>query len=201
MRERHPSDARPDERVRSSAMPDRPSDEALMVAYARGDASAFDELFARYEGRAYAFLLTRLRAPDRAADLFQELFLRVHRGRETFREDGRFDSWFFRVARNVLSDDLRRSGATLAPLDERLAARGDGPERRVQIGEALDAVGAALSEEERIILAAAKGAGEDLSSIAQRMGRTPAAVRQIVSRAIRRIRAKRSDVTGEDGEA
>lgn len=33
------------------------SDEALMAAYAQGDAAAFDHLFARYERRAYAFFL------------------------------------------------------------------------------------------------------------------------------------------------
>ena len=181
-------------------MPDGPSDEALMAAYARGDGAAFDALFTRYERRAYRFLLARVRSPERAADLFQELFLRVHRGRDAFREDGRFDAWFFQIARRVLADEFRRRGPPLEPLGEGLAAGGADPERAFQIGEALDALGAELSEEERSILVSAKGAGEDLTTVARRIGRTTTAVRQIASRAIRRLRASRSDVTNGDGD-
>jgi RNA polymerase sigma-70 factor (ECF subfamily) len=181
--------------------PDAPSDEALMLGYARGDPIAFEQLFARYERRAYGFFLARVRSPERAADLFQELFLRIHRGRGTFREEGRFDAWFFRVARHVLADDLRRRGPPLEALGEDLATGERGPERELQLGEALAALGAELSEEERTILVSAKGVGEDLPTIARRLGRTSAAVRQIVSRATRRLRAKRSEVTGDDGEA
>jgi len=184
----------PDARVGSS-------DEDLMVRYARGDPAAFDELFARYERRAYGFFLARVRSPERAADLFQDLFLRIHRGRETFREGGRFEAWFFRVARHALVDDLRRRGPPLEALGDDYAGSGRSPEREFQLGEELEAVGADLSEEERAILVAAKGAGVDLATIARGLGRTTAAVRQIASRASRRLRAKRKDVTGDDGEA
>lgn len=97
------------------------SDEALMAADAQGDPAAFDELFARYERRAYAFFLQRVRSPERAADLFQELFLRIHRSRETFRPEGRFAPWLYRIARHVLVDDFRRRGPPLEGLGENLA--------------------------------------------------------------------------------
>jgi len=181
--------------------PGAPSDEALMDGYARGDPAAFDQLFLRYERRAYAFFLARVRSPERAADLFQELFLRIHRGRQTFHSDRRFEPWFFRVARHVLVDDFRHRGPPLEILGEELAAEGSSPERQFQLGEALEALGTDLTEEERVILVAAKGAGVDLATIARALGRTTAAVRQIVSRASRRLRAKRKGVTGGDGEA
>ena len=60
------------------------SDETLMDLYARGDGLAFDELFARYQQRAYAFFLRHTRSEDRAAELYQELFLRLHCAREGY---------------------------------------------------------------------------------------------------------------------
>lgn len=60
------------------------SDETLMAAYRDGDAVAFEELFRRYESRAYGFFLKRTASPERAQDLYQELFLRVHRARDRY---------------------------------------------------------------------------------------------------------------------
>ena len=57
-------------------------DENLMARDAAGDAEAFDELFRRYEPRAYVFFLKRTGSPQRAEDLYQELFLRIHRARD-----------------------------------------------------------------------------------------------------------------------
>lgn len=181
--------------------PDALGDEALMDRYARGDPEAFDRLFVRYARRAYAFFLSRVRSPDRAADLFQELFLRIHRGRDTFRADGRFEAWFFGVARRVLADDLRRRGPPLEVLPNGLAAAGPSPERELEVREALAALERELGEEERWIVVAAKGAGEDGAAIGRELGRTAAAVRQILSRATRRLRASRKSVTDEDRDA
>lgn len=178
------------------------SDEALMAAYAQGDGAAFDDLFARYERRAYAFFLQRIHSPDRASDLFQELFLRIHRSRETFRAEGRFAPWFYRVARHVLVDDFRRRGPPLEGLGEDLASgEALSPEGAAEQAEALAALLTELTDEEQAILIAAKGAGVDLSTIARSLGRTTVAVRQIVSRARRRIRARHPDSSPRDGDA
>lgn len=77
------------------------SDEALMDRYARGDGAAFDELFARYQERAYAFFLWRVGSAEHAADLYQELFLRIHRARERYDPGRPFAPWFFQIARRL----------------------------------------------------------------------------------------------------
>ena len=41
-------------------------DSKLMEQYVEGCSSAFDELFGRYERRAYAYFLKRSRSPERA---------------------------------------------------------------------------------------------------------------------------------------
>ena len=44
-------------------------DELLMARYADGDGRAFDELFRRYEPRAYSYFVKRTGSPERAEDL------------------------------------------------------------------------------------------------------------------------------------
>jgi RNA polymerase sigma factor (sigma-70 family) len=84
-------------------------DEALMERYADGDAQAFDELFRRYEPRAYAFFLRRTGSPERARDLYQELFLRIHRARDRYDRGRPFAPWLFRIAQRLWIDDQRRA--------------------------------------------------------------------------------------------
>jgi len=78
------------------------SDETLMARYADGDARAFGELFRRYEPRAYASFLKRTASPERAQDLYQELFLRIHRARDRYDAERPFAPWLFQIAQSTV---------------------------------------------------------------------------------------------------
>jgi len=169
------------------------SDEVLMVRYARGDGAAFEELFRRYERPTYGFFLRRTGAPERASDLLQDVFLRLHRFRETFQPGRSFSHWFFQIARNVLVDDFRRGFRTLevgfadgfepsAPADA---------EARAGTREELAIALRDLSEEQLAILLAAKGEGVSYLELADAFGKSVDAVKQAASRTLRRLRAGR----------
>jgi RNA polymerase sigma-70 factor (ECF subfamily) len=74
------------------------SDEALFERFQGGDLSAFDELYARYEGPVFGFVLRFLGERAEAEDVLHETFLGVLRGR---REQGSFRAWLFQVARHL----------------------------------------------------------------------------------------------------
>jgi RNA polymerase sigma-70 factor (ECF subfamily) len=167
------------------------SDSQLMERYALGDGHAFDELFRRYEGRAYAFFLRRTGSPDDARDLYQDLFLRVHRFRARFDPTQGFEPWFFTIARHVYIDHLRRRGGIEEPGGDSLADRAQAgwAERQAIARDEVRRVFACLSPEQEAVLVAAKIGGFDYGEIAEELGKTVAAVKQSASRAIRRIRA------------
>src|SRR5262249_35863341 len=84
------------------------SDGELMGRYSDGSQGAFEELFRRYEARAFGFFLRRVHGEARARDLYQELFLRLHRFRHAYDASRPFEPWFFHIARRVLVDEWRR---------------------------------------------------------------------------------------------
>lgn len=90
------------------------SDVDLMLAVRRGDLDALDTLFARHHRRLYGFLVRLTGDRDAADDLVQDVFLRLLRFRESFRDDGQFVPWLFRIARNLAADRYRDSRATLS---------------------------------------------------------------------------------------
>ena len=66
------------------------------------------EEVARTHGRKiYNFAYRLCGDPDDAADLVQEVLLRVRRGLESY-QPGSFDGWLWRITHNVFIDEVRR---------------------------------------------------------------------------------------------
>lgn len=178
------------------------SDEILMAAYQAGNQAAFGELFARHGGSVYGFLARRL--PDRslADDLYQEAFLRVHRARDTYDASRPFRAWLFGIVHHLLIDTLRdagrmprtqtleQDGATTRGID--VASPAGSPEEQASTREAaraLDTALQALPHDEATVLLLARMEGMAYEDIAQVVGRTPAATKQLAYRALQRVRA------------
>ena len=79
-----------------------------MIAYQAGDVAAFEELVVRYERPLWGYLRRFVRDGAVAEDLLQEIFLRVVRAAEDWRQDARFAPWVYTVARNLCTDHARR---------------------------------------------------------------------------------------------
>jgi RNA polymerase sigma-70 factor (ECF subfamily) len=166
-------------------------DEVLMARYADGDGRAFDELFRRYEPRAYAYFLARTGSRERAQDLYQELFLRIHRARDDYDAARPFAPWFFQVAHRLRVDDQRRAHRSHeVPIEDRdFCADLPGSEQRIVDRERLGQVLDALTNEERFILVAAKIEGIGYPELAAGLGKSVEAVKKMISRALQRLRA------------
>jgi RNA polymerase sigma-70 factor (ECF subfamily) len=88
-------------------------DEELMQAYARGDMTAFDELYARHEAALFRFVRRVLGASfsAQADEVFQETWMRIVAARESFAPQGAaWRTWAFTIAHNLAIDRLRASG-------------------------------------------------------------------------------------------
>ena len=136
------------------------SDETLMLAYAAGDAVAFEQLYARHRGKLYRYLQRQLRDNAVADELFQDVWQRVIAARSGWKPDAGFATWLYTIAHHRLGDhwrSLKHRPSAPADADERMArvADPDTPERvlseferRRQLQLALDD----LPEEQREVL-------------------------------------------------
>lgn len=164
------------------------SDETLMQRYAQGERPAFDELFRRYATRAFDYFLRRTRSSERSADLHQELFLRIHRFRATYQVGGLFSAWFFQIANRVLVDDANRLLRFQWSLGH--VARLDVVEDTLAEHVAVRSIMALLSSEQRQVIWAVKVDGMHYQEVAARLGKSVESLRQLTSRALRRLRAQ-----------
>jgi RNA polymerase sigma-70 factor (ECF subfamily) len=167
------------------------ADEILMARYAAGDSEAFDELFLRYEPRAYVFFLKRTGSPGRAEDLYQELFLRIHRARGRYDPTRPFTPWFFQIANRLLIDDHRRAfrDREVSVEDRDLRVEGPGAEQQVAAKQEIQQLLHSLSPEECYLVLSAKAEGVGYPELAEQLGKSVDAVKKMVSRAVLRLRA------------
>jgi RNA polymerase sigma-70 factor, ECF subfamily len=85
------------------------SDEQLMVAFSRGAADAFGELFSRYKQPMFGFFRRRLRDPAQAEELTQETFLAVLRASSRYEPSATFRTYLYAIGFNVLRAHRRKA--------------------------------------------------------------------------------------------
>jgi RNA polymerase sigma factor (sigma-70 family) len=103
------------------------ADEDLMLAYAAGDAAAFERLYDRHEAPVYRFLLRSVAIAALADDLAQEVWLTVVRNAVRYRPQAAFRTWLYRIARTRLIDHWRaRDPAIVLSLDAPVSSDPDG---------------------------------------------------------------------------
>jgi len=85
------------------------TDEEIMEAVKNGDLQQASLLFERYNKRLFNFLARMASDRSVAEDLTQNVFLRLIRYRNSYRDGMKFQSWIYQVARNVFSDHYQAS--------------------------------------------------------------------------------------------
>lgn len=73
-----------------------------------GDARAFERLLAGFGPRLYGYFFRATGRHHDAEDLLGELTLRLVRTLPTYKDQGRFEPWLFRIAANMVRDRIRR---------------------------------------------------------------------------------------------
>lgn len=165
------------------------TDEQLMIRYQDGDEGAFEEVYARYGKKIYGFLMRRLGQPDDCAELFQETFLRLHRGRSSYKPEMPFKTWLYTIANNLVRDRLRikmrsRSVQATEGVENHIErATPDGNYKLQSFKEAF----ASLTDDQREAIVLSRFEGLKYEEISRVTGRSTQAVNQLIQRALHRL--------------
>jgi RNA polymerase sigma-70 factor (ECF subfamily) len=90
-----------------AAPPSNETDEALMLAFARGNMNAFEQLYDRHETGVWRFVFRSVQNQAVADDLAQELWFAVARTASSYEPTAKFKTWLFTMARNRVIDHAR----------------------------------------------------------------------------------------------
>lgn len=99
------------------AMAGGTDDAQLMARYASGDVAAFEILYGRHKGPLYRYFLRQCGDPEAAAELFQEVWVRIIKARERYAPKARFTTYLYQIGHNCLVDHYRKAGRSLTDGD------------------------------------------------------------------------------------
>lgn len=88
-----------------------------MLAFAQGDAGAFDRLYARHKGTVFRFISRSLPTRADAEEIFQEVWMKAIEARSRYEPRAKFTTWIYAIAHNRLVDLWRKKGIALVPMD------------------------------------------------------------------------------------
>ena len=92
------------------------SDEELMLKASEDDVNAFEILFKRYSKAIYSYLARMTGNIPIAEDFTQEVFLRLWKNREKYKQTGKFSSYLYQIAHNYFLNEALRKKLKTSPL-------------------------------------------------------------------------------------
>jgi RNA polymerase sigma-70 factor (ECF subfamily) len=133
-------------------------DEEIISNIKSGGKEAFGLLVEKYGDQLYSFIRYSMRDEGAAGDIYQEALLKAFGGIDKYKEEGKFKTWLFTIARNKITDHFRKNS------------------RFVQFGEEQDAADFAASDNTQ------KAALSNISlrEIKEHIGRLPKEQREVI---------------------
>jgi RNA polymerase sigma-70 factor (ECF subfamily) len=175
------------------------ADSDLIARAARGDPAAFQALVERHRSMVYRVAYQFAGNHYDAEDIAQEVFIKVYRSLDRFRQDAQLSSWMYRIVMNACIDHRRRhQPAGAAPFGDEAehkmlntAADAPGPEERAyagELGQVLESEIGRLPKGQRIVFVMRHHQGMKLCEIADALGLAEGTVKRQLHAAVHRLR-------------
>lgn len=164
------------------------TDEELMQLYQVGNEEAFRQLYARHSPMVLGFIKSKIRNTEKAHDIFQEVFVKVHKSKHLYNKSLPFIPWLFTITKNAIVDEVRKSK------NEKLHATSDEVLENVAVPDIQPNFSQvrpfmeALPENQKSAVYLRYVEEKTFEEISAILKTSPANVRQLVSRGVQRMR-------------
>jgi RNA polymerase sigma-70 factor (ECF subfamily) len=170
------------------------AEERLLVEAAQKDPARFAELYEINFERVYGFIARRVGDRDAAEDLTSEVFHKALANLRRFEWRGApFVAWLLRIAANAIADRGQRAGRELAvddPPELGAEATADVDLEEVEHRARLFRLVEQLPADQRRVIAMRFAEEKSIREVAEELGRTEGAVKQLQFRGLQNLRTK-----------
>ncbi len=163
------------------------TDERLLIEAAQRDPSRFSTLYEGNFERVYAYVARRVRDRDIAEDITAEVFHHALANLQRFEWRGvPFVGWLLKIAAHAIADRWEKAAREQDLPDEDIEQTGaDGEiERRALLFQLVDG----LPEDQRVVVIKRFVEQRSIREIANELGRSEGAVKQLQFRALQSLR-------------
>lgn len=165
--------------------------ERQLIEAAQHDPGRFAELYEIHFRRVYAYIARRVRERSLAEELTAHVFHQALANLSKYKWRGApFAAWLFRIAANSIADRANRAARESSlPLTEVGTTAGPDSEKVEMVARVYQLVDE-LPWDQRQVLRARFAEEKSIREIAQQLGRSEGAVKQLQFRALQNLRAR-----------
>lgn len=167
----------------------------LILLAKNGDEQAFDEVYNTYYTPLFRYIFTRIKDKGEAEDMTQIVFMKIWQAIAGWSDEHTSPiAFFFTVARNTMIDHFRKNSHKEIVSDEvvdmfaEVKGGTDDESKKRELGEIMQQAVAKLSEEQQEIITLFYTNDLTYKEIADITGKREDAIRQLHSRAIKKLR-------------
>ena len=173
---------------------DNLNDTELMSRLAKGDMSALGDIAKKHQDKVLSLSYRVLGDWNRAEDVAQETFLRIHRAAKNYKPKARFTTWLYRIVINLCFDEQRKRAKAAAPLEDadpaKLTESNSNLAERKEVVKSVKTAVNKLPERQRLAVILHRYDGLSHAEIAEVTGWTTSAVESLLVRAYANLREK-----------
>jgi RNA polymerase sigma-70 factor (ECF subfamily) len=164
-------------------------EERLLIEAAQRDSAHFADLYDIYFDRIYAYVASRVGSREETEDLVSEVFHKALANLRRFEWQGApFSAWLYRIAANEITDRSERLGRERAI--EALPGAEEADQEEAQDRSKLFALVRELPEDQRRVLELRFMEEKSTREVAEVLGRSEGAIKQLQFRGLERLRAR-----------
>jgi len=97
-----------------------------------GDIRAFTGIVEKYRQTVLTIVMKIIDNKEDAEDLTQEIFIKVFKSLEQFKEESEFSTWLYRIAYNTTLSELRKRKMYFCSIDDQLFLEKEGEDDTVE---------------------------------------------------------------------
>lgn len=169
------------------------TDEQLMEMYQNGSEKAFSILYDRHSSKIFGFLKKRVQKEEKVTDIYQEVFVKIHKSKHLYNKSFPLLPWIFTITRTVMLDELKKDKNNNLAIDIDLDSLQASPaefnlvsDNKI-LGEAAASV-QRLPEAQKLAIQMRYVDDKTFEEIALSLQTTPVNVRQLISRGVKRLK-------------
>ena len=173
------------------------AEERLLVEAAQRDPAKFGDLYDIHFERIYAFVARRVRDRDQAEDLTSEVFHKALANLKRYEWRGApFAAWLYQIAANAISDYFKRAAREPNHAEDSHEASGEPEQEANEARARLFRMVEKLPVEQRRVVFGRFVEQRSIREIAQQLGKSEGAVKQLQFRALEKLRSQMEGAHG-----
>ncbi|MDC0980262.1 sigma-70 family RNA polymerase sigma factor [Bdellovibrionales bacterium] len=164
------------------------TDEKLMELYQSGEYLAFEVIYQRHHSRVFTYLKKRLSDSDVINDVFQNIFIKFHKTRDSYDSSHPLAKWIYTLSRNELLDYKKKPSVTEVEYVEAHQQAEELPEQaslEIEIEKEKS-----LTQNEVAAIKLRYYSDEDFTEISKRLNVSTSNARKLISRGLKKLRVK-----------